>query len=50
MTNVLAKKENSKEFNFWFEAADWAIRNKLWGKVEIILSNGKYIVVEKAGK
>lgn len=36
-----------KTFKHWYEAVQYAMIFKLWGKVEVILSNGEYIVVEK---
>lgn len=50
MNYVMATQIQNKTFKHWYEAAQYAINNKLWGSVDVVLSNGEYIVVEKAGK
>ena len=48
---VLAnEKETPKTFQYWWQTAEYLISEKLWGQAEVVLSNGEYIVVEKAEK
>lgn len=42
--------DTQKTFEHWYDAVRYAMKNKLWGKVEVVLSNGEYIIVDKKEK